>query len=1294
MPRSMRPGWRASSTEGLGHASGGVVGQHDPARADPDALWSRGDAPITTSGAELAIPGRLGARPASGGGSPSPRPRGPGRRCSRAPGGRSRPRDGGQVEDRGEGAPARPAIVAAPGLKCAPGAPMGPHASARRNRLRPRPLARPADRPLGLRRGRARVRARARRARRRACAWSRSMWNPRQALAPGPRACSALLDVELARIDARVEHTFPPLADLDTPGPSASSHHVRDRPHPARLGRAVQPRRRGLGADRAQPRGLRRGRRGPERLVIVPEPFELDRLDRDAEPLALPGAHGTVFLAAFDFSLRKGWDLLIDAWCAAFARARRRDPGAEGVVDHPRHGRGRDPRRHRLAASSRARPRPRPRSPDIVVVDDLLGAEAMARLYAACASTSRRPAARAGAGRSWRRWPWAARPSRPRGPGPGPSSTRPWAGRSASTWSPVPAGAARRGPVLRGPRAGPSRDADDLADALRDAHRSPTRAATPRRRGRRPRRRLRPPPRRGRRPRPPGARRRCAAMSVVWRGAGPRPLARGPPARGLTWPASAAVGAEVVLEPLLWQTRARSRPEREQALAELASRPCPWRRAAGIQQVPGRILDPYAPGRVRVAVTCLPGAVPGEDWLVRLRQMDDVWVPGAAQRDAPDRRRGWSRAASRSCPSRCEIARRRGAAARPGRPARHGRAGGARLARARGPGRCCSTPGAAPSGPTTTSPCCCTRSRATASRSSWGRASIDAVRAAGHDPERMSDVVLLEESLPAAAMGSLYGAVDLIVAPTTGFGRGRDLLEAMAWGLPAIAPPSAAAVDIDARIGWPLPVDPATGPRAATTWWTPCATRTRATASSPRWALCARERVSAARRRRGGRRAVPSPAWSRSSRGRGGAPRGRPRARGPLRRRHRAPTPWRPRTATWPRPGALGRGRPEPGRGGAGRRRRRGRARDRRGAPRHPAAVRRRAPRSPSATAIRPASPARRPAAWWSALPWEFGAMPRDWRSAIHRDVDEVWACSRHLRDGYLALGARPGARARGAPRRRRAALPPGPGAAGAARRRRAATASCSSAACSGARASTCCWPPTARAFAAARRRDARASRTSARAAPTRPRTAEARVREMPADRAARASPSSPTASPTTTCPGLYAPCDCLVQPYRGEGYGLPIAEGMACGLPVIVPDRGSTRDFCDAGHGAARAVATDSCSTGRDGRRPAPGRAREVVEVVAPDLAAAMRARARARRRARRRRGGPSGAHPHRHTWDAAAAIAAGGCAPWRPGRRAGAGRMSERPHEHRRAVPRQPALHRALPGEHRGGTRPSPTR
>ncbi len=46
--------------------------------------------------------------------------------------------------------------------------------------------------------------------------------------------------------------------------------------------------------------------------------------------------------------------------------------------------------------------------------------------------------------------------------------------------------------------------------------------------------------------------------------------------------------------------------------------------------------------------------------------------------------------------------------------------------------------------------------------------------------------------------------------------------------------------------------------------------------------------------------------------------------------------------------------------------------------------------------------------------------------------------------------------------------------------------------------------------------------------------------------------------------PALYAACDCLVHPYRGEGFGLPIAEAMACGLPVIVTAAGACLDFCD----------------------------------------------------------------------------------------------------------------------------------
>lgn len=47
--------------------------------------------------------------------------------------------------------------------------------------------------------------------------------------------------------------------------------------------------------------------------------------------------------------------------------------------------------------------------------------------------------------------------------------------------------------------------------------------------------------------------------------------------------------------------------------------------------------------------------------------------------------------------------------------------------------------------------------------------------------------------------------------------------------------------------------------------------------------------------------------------------------------------------------------------------------------------------------------------------------------------------------------------------------------------------------------------------------------------------------------------------------PGLYTACDCLVHPYRGEGFGMPILESMACGLPVMVTSGGAADDFCFA---------------------------------------------------------------------------------------------------------------------------------
>lgn len=44
----------------------------------------------------------------------------------------------------------------------------------------------------------------------------------------------------------------------------------------------------------------------------------------------------------------------------------------------------------------------------------------------------------------------------------------------------------------------------------------------------------------------------------------------------------------------------------------------------------------------------------------------------------------------------------------------------------------------------------------------------------------------------------------------------------------------------------------------------------------------------------------------------------------------------------------------------------------------------------------------------------------------------------------------------------------------------------------------------------------------------------------------------------------LYRACDALVHPYRGEGFGMPIAEAMSSGLPVIVTSYGACLDFCN----------------------------------------------------------------------------------------------------------------------------------
>lgn len=48
-----------------------------------------------------------------------------------------------------------------------------------------------------------------------------------------------------------------------------------------------------------------------------------------------------------------------------------------------------------------------------------------------------------------------------------------------------------------------------------------------------------------------------------------------------------------------------------------------------------------------------------------------------------------------------------------------------------------------------------------------------------------------------------------------------------------------------------------------------------------------------------------------------------------------------------------------------------------------------------------------------------------------------------------------------------------------------------------------------------------------------------------------------------TRLAGLYGVADGYVSPYRAEGFNLPVLEALACAVPVIVTDGGSTDDFC-----------------------------------------------------------------------------------------------------------------------------------
>ena len=110
----------------------------------------------------------------------------------------------------------------------------------------------------------------------------------------------------------------------------------------------------------------------------------------------------------------------------------------------------------------------------------------------------------------------------------------------------------------------------------------------------------------------------------------------------------------------------------------------------------------------------------------------------------------------------------------------------------------------------------------------------------------------------------------------------------------------------------------------------------------------------------------------------------------------------------------------------------------------------------------------------------------------------------------------------------------------------------------------------------------------------------------------------------------LYTACDCLVAPYRGEGFGLPILEAMACGLPPIVPRAGASDDFVSDENGYR--IASEEIETQHEWELCGPA---TELQIDVSELRRAMRHVFEQRQQCKAR-GLAAAKHVHQHcTWE-----------------------------------------------------------